>query len=438
MFKFLQWPLWLCLAFGAQAQQLLILNGGEFGGQQYANLGRFNTSSRSFQHLDTIFTQSVQDLYIESQRYAYVAAQDSLVKYDLQTGQRLAATAFGAPSTIKLGIYQNSLLVGNWYEPFGHSGPYSRHLLIFDKNTLALQDSIPDLSFGAKDFVILGDTAYISQNRNDFSTNFTDSLGFLAIVHLPSRQVIRRDTLSNTGADLGRLYLLGDTLLIGFNSVSNTISHYHLVNGQRSTASAGVDLQLRNYAGGAFLYQGQWYLPYNGTIGSYDPIQRQAIQDSIVVHGQNIPFVAEFAWTMDTLNGRIFLSKIFFSNQSTNQGIAYNLQGDSLYSFPVGYSPEVLQIWYDQPLTAITALPSLSHLHAFPNPAPQLLNLRWEANSAEQLLVFDALGRLQVQQQLAPEQTQAQLSTQSWASGWYRVVLVDAKGQVLCLSTIQR
>jgi hypothetical protein len=98
------------------AQQLVVVNGGLFGSQtDFANIGIFNSVSGTFTTLDTIYTNSVQDVLIEENRYIYVAAQDSIVKYDLWTAERLSAAAFGAASTIRLGLYNDKLLVGNWY-----------------------------------------------------------------------------------------------------------------------------------------------------------------------------------------------------------------------------------------------------------------------------------------------------------------------------------
>ena len=182
----------LSLGSGLQAQgcpELFVAQGGVFGGtpSQRASVQVLDWcgTGRQVRSLDTIGTTSVQDfLFSPAGQTAYLAAQDSLIKYDLQSFSRVAVAAFGAPSTIKLGLWGDKLLVGNWYEPFGHTGSYTRHLLLYDTATLALVDSIPDLLFGAKDFLIFGDTAYITQNAND--ANFQDTLGYLAVVICPA------------------------------------------------------------------------------------------------------------------------------------------------------------------------------------------------------------------------------------------------------------
>ena len=56
--------------------------------------------------IDTIQTQSVQDLLING-NIAYVAAQDSIVRYDLTNQTRTHAAAFNGPSTYTLELDQN-------------------------------------------------------------------------------------------------------------------------------------------------------------------------------------------------------------------------------------------------------------------------------------------------------------------------------------------
>lgn len=400
----------LLFSLSLQAQttcsELFILQGGIFSTQNTDNPANLalrswcgSSSNSSFLSIDTIGTFSVQDLLLLPNEYlAYAAAQDSIIKYDLRSGQRqrIAAQAFGAPSTIKLGIWEDKLLVGNWYEPFGHTGPFERHLLLYDTANLALVDSVPDILQGAKDFVILGDTAYISQNSNN--SNFEDTLGYLVILDLNTLTVVRRDTLANNGEDLGRLLLYNDSTIVAFNKVSQTISQYNTNTGAYSTAAANVSLELRGTGQGAALINGTCYIPYNGGIGSYDPINRQALQSGILAHDAS-GFIRGFAWTMDSAH--IYLAKINFSDQTLNMGYRSDLQGNVLDSFALGFSPEVLRVW-SQPeaLTALRQLQKQPLAKLYPNPTSQLLSIEAE-ESIGYWQVFDALGRLLMQGQSA-------------------------------------
>jgi hypothetical protein len=420
----------LCLLFllvqETSAQQLLIVNGGSFGSAtEKANLGVFNASTGLYTHIDTIYTNSVQDVLIEADRYAYVAAQDSIVKYDLWSGQRLAATAFGASSTIKLGLYNNALLVGNWY------GASTGNLRIFDKYTLDFQDSIPEITKGAQDFVVLGDFAYISQNNT--SGSWSDTLGYLAVVNLNTLSFVRNDTLSTIGEELGRLVNVGDTAIYSLNSVSNTISYYHIPTANSNTVMAAGILSPKSYGGTA--YQdgiNSWYLPFNNGIGTFDLVNNSVLSADIITTAGGTAFA------VDTVNNQIYLSYINYVNQSLNQGIYYNSNGDSLGTFPVGISPEVLAIWYSNVTlnTNSNFFATELNVKAFPNPVVDYLNIQTSAN-IKAVRVSDLQGRILYFSEINAAK-QAQIDLSNFAAGTYFLTVWDENGRVESQSIIVR
>ena len=112
-FSFL-FSLFYFAAFSALfAQQLVVVNGGAFGGSNNTNIGLYSIDNQQYTPLDTVGTTAAQDAFIENNRYLYLAASDSIFKYDLVNQTRLASAAFGGWSAIKLGVYQNYLLVGD-------------------------------------------------------------------------------------------------------------------------------------------------------------------------------------------------------------------------------------------------------------------------------------------------------------------------------------
>ena len=425
------------LALGPiQAQDLFIFNGGRFGGTDFGNLRRYDFAQDRQELIDSFGTTSAQDLYFDEQEHSvFVAAGDSLFKFDLRQRQRLASVAFPAGSTIKLLRVGQELLVGNWYEPFGHSGgPFTRHLLIYDAQDLSLRDSLPFLAYGAKDFVYRDDTLYVAQNLNDFSTNFEDSLGYLAVVHLPSRQLIRRDTLASNGEDLGRLYLIGDTLLLGLNSKSNTLSYYSIPRGQVWTQPAGVNLQVPPYGQALVAYQGHYYLPYDDGIGRYDLLQGQAQAQGFI--GRNPQ--ASIAWDIDTVSGRLYLAEIFFANQANNLGKVYGLaQGDSLRTFSLGFGPEVLRVYYGEvwPVALGAVFGPKLALRAYPNPSIGPLRLSveaaWTGAQPQRLMVYDVQGRFLFEKPWPSGQDALDLDFSLMPNAWYQLFVLDDKQSVL-------
>ena len=168
----------------AQQQSIIVVNGGLFGSSTaFANVSIEDLTTNNFAHIDSIYVNSIQDVLVDGQ-YVYVGAQDSIVKYDWTTKTRLAAEAFVGGSTINIEKYNNYILVGNWYAPFGSPSPFNQHFTFYDATTLALVDSVPAVTMPAKDFVVVGDYAYISQNNGTGAPNYADTLGYLAVVDL--------------------------------------------------------------------------------------------------------------------------------------------------------------------------------------------------------------------------------------------------------------
>lgn len=420
----------LALLSGTVAgQQLVVANGGTFGGSNNTNVGLYNIGNQQFMSLDTVGTSSVQDVYIEDNRYLYLAAGDSLFKYDLVNKTQLAAAAFGGVSAIKLGVYQNYLLAGNWY---GLSGG---NLRFFDKNTLAYIDDIPEIVRGATDFVIIGDTAYISQNLNDFSTNFIDSLGYLAVVDLSNMAWLRNDTLANNGEDLGRLWYAGEdlNLIYGFNSVSNTISLYDISTLNRQTIDANADLQLNYYGNALFAKGNELYMPFDGGIGAYS-IQNLTVTNNNIV---NLGSYEGFGFALDTNNTHIYLSRVFYSNQVANTGTIYNANGDSIGVFPVGYSPEILTIWYDNLLSSLLPQPLQTNvadnIDVYPNPATHSFQIQNSDFELFDVQIIDALGKIVHQQKRVSSQQTITISHLS--TGVYTVLMHN--GQKRAVATLR-
>lgn len=316
-------------------KQVVIANGGQFGlSSDNANLHLYDPATGSSLTVDTVQTQSVQDLLIDGP-FAYLAAQDSVVKYDLRSGERVAEVAFGAPSTITLALYEDRLLVGNWYAPFGFVGPYRNHFRIFDRETLAFVDSVAGLSQPAKSFVVLDDTAYIAQNYT--SSAFSDSAGWLVRYSLLNG-TLDSVSVNQNGEDLGKLMVI-DGKVYGLNSVSNTVTVYDPATGQASTATANADLTLAS-RGSQFAFDklGNLHTLVDGKIAIYDPVGRNIVQPAIVD-----TVVTAFAY--DTLAQQYFISQTDFFSYTA--GGIYNAVGQKVGTFPVGSSPEAIALAYN-------------------------------------------------------------------------------------------
>ena len=404
--SFLFWILFL-FSNRLSAQQLIIANGGLFGSQtDFVNLGIYDSRNGNFISLDTVKTNSVQDVIVENDRFVYLAAQDSIIKYDVQSGQRVAVNSFGATSTVRLGLYQNKLLVGNWY------GNATGNLRIFDKNDLSFIDSIPEITKGATDFLIIGNKAYLAQNNTN--SNYMDTLGYMAVVDLDNLNFLYNDTLSTVGDEIGRLVNVGDTAIYSINGNSNTISRLNLLNGNKNSVAASAVLNPR-YTGASVFFDGnKWYLPFNNGIGTFDIVNNSVIQSDIVTVDPN----KGFAFAVDPNLAKIYVSQIDYSNQSNNSGIIFNLNGDSTGVFPVGFSPEVLGILNNQNVLGNEMIFEENiDFKVFPNPCTDFLQVSCQIK-IDNIRIYNQLGQL-VSQIKNLENTDFTINTSYMESGIY-------------------
>lgn len=406
----------------AQNESIIVVNGGVFGATN-ANTTIEVLNSGTAVNMGTIGTSSIQDLLIDGQ-YAYVAAQDSIVKYDWTTKTRVAANAFLGLSTVKLARYNNQLLVGNWYGPWGSTAPYNQHFLIYDANDLSFVDSIPQVTKPADDIVVVGDYAYIAQN-NDRTTVFGDTLGYLTVIDLTTNTWVRNDTLSTTGSDIGRLVVEGDVIYT-INKESNTISSLNTVTLAKTTqaSAGGVNLKPAGYGPTAFSkgVAGVWYFPYDNGIGSYN------LATNAVVSANIVTITGDFAFAMDTANNNFCVSHIDYLDQLQNNGRIYDMNGDSVGLFQVGYSPEALAVVSNIIIGSTVQLAAANELNytMAPNPATSVLTVRLEKAEAVSLFVINQVGQNVLTQQSTEAVTTLEVA--SLPAGVYFLAVVSEKG----------
>lgn len=360
-----------------------IASGGVFGNTaNNAHLQIFDPSSLLTRTIDTVQTQSVQDLVIDS-IYAYVAAQDSIVKYDLRTENRVAAAAFPGISTRAISIYQNELWVGNWY------GQNSDNLYVFDKDNLNLIDTIQDLSNGAKSIVFLNNHAYISQNTNNAGTNFQDSLGYIVEVDLQSHQITDTLNIPNYSGQLLELVPRTDSnIFYAINSNSNSIGVFDLDQQNFYLRSYNQSIECGNSAQYS-LFRDTLFLNMNGGIGAINMKDLNVI-DPLIVD------TLITAFTYDTISRNFHITQTNFG--SLNQGGVYDRAGVKQYNFSVGSSPEVIRMWYDG-LVGLTEKQPMVELefNFYPNPAQELIQIDLEEDKTARVTLFDQSGKVLIE-----------------------------------------
>lgn len=371
-------------ATALSAQQAIIVNGGQYGNpSNNVNLVSYDIQTDVYTLIDTIQTQSVQTLLVEG-NVAYIAAQDSIVSYDLTTNTRIAAAAFNGLSTKALSIYNNTLLVGNWY------GKTTDNLYAFDKLTLSLTDSVSQITKGVSNMVVHGDSLYIAQNYT--SSGYTDSAGYISVVDLNTMNFVRDITFSNNGEGLG--FLVKNSAETGFLGINtNSIVKYDFATGTISSSptifrlSAGASKHAKK---GDTLF-----LQVNDNIGSISLTTGNIIDTNIVAYSPT-------SFTLDTLSNTIYATSTDFF--SYKEGKVFDYNGMELDTLVVGYSPEIVQIYYGNVTSIERFDKEMVSFSVFPNPASNKVNIdlnALEKDSAVKIRITDISGKTVLEENLS-------------------------------------
>jgi len=386
------------------AQKAVMLNGGQFGNpNQNANVVIYDIPTNTHTTIDTIHTNSVQDLLVDGNKL-YVLAQDSIVLYDAINQNRTAAKAFQGVSTKTLALSGNELLVGNWF------GKTADNLYIYDAFNLQLLDSVSAVEQGVTSMLLDSGYAYLTQNQS--TANFEDTLGMIIKVDIAARQVVDTIQLNNYTGGFGELIHKPDgSGFYSFNSTSNTITSVDFSSLSASNTSLTQELETTNRSQWS-IHADTLFLKMNGGIGAMN-LQNLNLIDSLIVD----TVVTAFAY--DTLNRQFLVTQTdFFSFTS---GKIYNRNGIQTDTLITGFSPEVIDILPVQPvgIDEFGAVPNAIALNIYPNPSRGIIHFQLEGQleSEIQVQLFDQKGSLIFNQISLSGQGQLDLS--SYPKGIY-------------------
>ena len=168
------------------AKQVIIANGGKFESTppytDYVTVESYNLSTLAVTVFNTIYTQSVQDVLINN-NHAYITAQDSVVLYNIDNYQRLAAVKDSGVN--KMALYNDKLIVTKQY-PIGRFRV--EVLNASDLGLIAFVDGIPGDCEG---ITVYGNHAYVAVD-----SGYAGVDGRLAIINTSNWTL---DTIVNFG-----------------------------------------------------------------------------------------------------------------------------------------------------------------------------------------------------------------------------------------------
>ena len=378
------------ISLASVAQKTILVNGGRFGNQaENVSVTVYDTQTNNSTTIDSIGSQSVQDILIDG-NIAFVAAQDSIIRYNLTNNTRTAAVKFRGPSTKTMVFSSNNeLVVANWYNPFG--GPaMTHHLYIYDQTTLALKDSIGVQGGGIKSMI--GSIGGVLITQNSSSSSFSDTLGYALMVDVASRTVIDTLRAANYTGEMGEL-IAKPNVTNGFyaiNSGSNTITNFSnpsIIPPFFTVTNVATAQNLKVEGKSHYEVNGDTlFLRMNQGIGSIN-LTNLAVIDSNLID----TVVTAFAY--DTANFKFYVTATDFVSYTS--GKIYNRVGNYSGSFATASSPEVIAMSYNQ----TTGLLSFSNkensrFSIYPNPATNRFSINGDLTKDAWVQILNYNGQL--------------------------------------------
>ena len=396
--------------------QVIIVNGGKFESvppfSDYVTVQRYNPDNHTVAVFDVIYTQSVQDVIIDD-HFAYVAAQDSIIKYDIDTYQRVAAVADSGLS--KLYKFGNKVIVSKQY-------PIKRFFLeILDEN-LSLVYRVQNISGECGGITSVGPIIFVAVNGG-----FSGTEGKLARINSNNWSVIGE---SNFGPDA-----VGILNLYQYDYKIYSINKTPAGNPNRGSITV-YDIPQDTYVNhifdvlvgdGAGIKDNLLYLKLDEGIGSFNFDTKQIVDTTIIPDPGSALRRYIISAAVDYINSLFYIN--IGNRSSYGYGKIATLEGDSIGTYTEGINADAIAIDYRTPVGIETDKSSHDFVTIYPNPVNDKLTLTFTGNEAINLVkITDLTGRVILEKALNGNEKTLKLNCESFPSGVYLVSFMTENG----------
>lgn len=362
--------------------QVLVASGGAFSNpDDYVTIGTYNPLDSVTTEFNTIFTQSVQCAVVFD-HFLYVAAQDSIVAYDIDSYERVAA--IGATGVNQLAATNDKLIASFWYPDT------SDFVRIYNRSDLMEQAVISDVTDEAAGIAVFNNKAYVAVPGGWAATT-----GKLAVINLESNTFEQEIDLGAEGSGISNVYVYkdnGNHYLITVNKTawggtSGYVSKIDL--SDMSVTNAAVNVVIGK---GVELVNSDatLYALINGGIGSINLSDLTVADTSIVAP----PDMTIAGAALDTINNKFYVTTTDYA--TFGDGTIYNMDGVATGSFDAGISAEAVAIDY-RDYTGVNETSSPFAFSIYPNPAGDNISVSIpNGSTVSKLFVSDLTGRVVV------------------------------------------
>ena len=376
----------------------------------YVTIAAFNPTDGTTTIFDTIFTQSTQCVIVDS-IYVYVAAQDSVVKYNLDTYERIAIVKLNGVNQIK--VSGDYLIAGRQYPT------ENKFVKILNKADLIEVEAFSDVSGDTHGIVVYEDKAYVAVNGGFMGTD-----GKLAVIDLSGLTPVFEEeiALGEQAWGISDIYLHND-IIYSVNRTSyggslGSFTTFNLANSQ--VTSTTVDYVLGEGYG---MYDTKIYASFNGNIGAYD-VGTEQVTD--IIEDQN-DTLAIMGAVYDKVNEMFYVNYSDWSKPGL--GVVYNMSGEEVDTYDAGISAEVVAIDYRITTGISDNVINNIAVKVYPNPCTEYITIEGYGSTINSVEIFDITGK-QISKIDQINQLSMRILTDELRYGVYLVSIKTAQGVV--------
>lgn len=360
-----------------QAQtQVIIANGGKFETSapfaDRATVGSYNLSTGTYTIFDTIHVESINGTVIENE-HAYVGANDTLVKYDIDNYTRLATAQIPGMKDIQL---SGGMLFVSFYNYLG--APLVKSV---NKTTLAPEYSFNDLEENAGGVVVLNDSIYIASNVPGTIDAwppyqiFTDTLGVISVFNANTGAFVRKIQLGTVAAGINQLVAYNNNIH-AVCKVSGNVIEYNTTTGVTVTASVSATGLVDSYSNILIIETATG-------LDKYDMDTKALLNQGFTT--------SSIAEAYDHMNDEYYFTQTDFA--TFGKTFIHDVAGVAIDSFDVNLSPQGIAIDFRSPVTINEIVEETTNFTIYPNPARESISIQL-SNKANSLQVIDVAGRV--------------------------------------------
>ncbi len=364
-------------------RKVLTVNSGKFEFAppytDFVNLQAYNPATGAITPAGSIGCQSAQSMVI-SGHVAWVAAQDSIVKYDLTTLKRMGAVADSGLN--QLAIANGRLLVSKQF-------PVTTFFVeVLDTATLAPVARVAGISGDCAGITMASDTVYVAVNGGWMGTG-----GKLAVID-PSGWTLKTEV--DFGAPAIGIFNLYNYQGKVF-SVNKT--PYGVVNLGSITSYNPAGRQFNNVVlhhtigSGAGIRGNLLYLGMDYGIGSFNMSTLIQDNDTLVPDPGSAFFRYITSAAVDTLSNLLYINIGDYTTPGTC--LVTTLTGDSVTSYPTGISSDAVAIDYGRYGTGAEEHSAPAAVVVYPNPVRESATVLFRNGfTPQRLVITDLTGRV--------------------------------------------